>query len=74
MLGPTTALADDEVMFDEDEVGLDMEHSSFDGRQELLASKGVTEISKIEYVDRGYENIEEKLRNLGARIERVNED
>ncbi len=32
----------DEVMFDEDEVGLDMEHSSFDGREELLSSRGVT--------------------------------
>lgn len=39
-----------------------------------LASKGVTKISKIEYVDRGYENIEEKLRNLGAKIERIDED
>ena len=39
-----------------------------------LASKGVTEISKIEYIDRGYEHVEEKFNSLGARIERLTED
>jgi len=39
-----------------------------------LAAKGVSEISKIEYVDRGYENVEEKFRTLGAKIERISED
>jgi len=36
-----------------------------------LCAKGTTEISNIKYIDRGYENLEEKLRNLGAKIERV---
>ncbi|MCK5472216.1 UDP-N-acetylglucosamine 1-carboxyvinyltransferase [Candidatus Gracilibacteria bacterium] len=31
----------------------------------------VSEVSNIEYIDRGYENFEEKLRNLGAEIKRV---
>lgn len=35
-----------------------------------LIAKGRTEISNINYIDRGYENLDEKLRNLGARIER----
>ena len=39
-----------------------------------LASKGVTEVSKIEYVDRGYENVEGKFKALGAKIERITED
>ena len=39
-----------------------------------LASKGVTDISNIQYIDRGYENIEGKFKNLGAKIERINED
>ena len=36
-----------------------------------LMAEGVTEISNIHYIDRGYEGIEEKLRSLNARIERV---
>jgi len=36
-----------------------------------LAAKGVTEISKMEYVDRGYENVENKFKDLGAKIERI---
>lgn len=39
-----------------------------------LAAEGVTEISGIEHIDRGYENIEEKLRSLGAKISRVSID
>jgi UDP-N-acetylglucosamine 1-carboxyvinyltransferase len=39
-----------------------------------LAAKGITEVSRIEYVDRGYENVENKFRALGAKIERVTED
>ena len=39
-----------------------------------IAAKGQTEIYNLEYIDRGYENIEEKFRNLGANIQRVNED
>ncbi|MFH0833781.1 MAG: UDP-N-acetylglucosamine 1-carboxyvinyltransferase, partial [Patescibacteria group bacterium] len=36
-----------------------------------LSAKGISEISNIEYIDRGYENFDLKLRNLGAEIERV---
>jgi len=35
---------------------------------EALAAKGVTEIDNIHYILRGYENIEEKLKKLGAKI------
>jgi len=37
-----------------------------------LAAKGPTEISRIYHLERGYENIEEKLRALGAKIRRTN--
>jgi UDP-N-acetylglucosamine 1-carboxyvinyltransferase len=36
-----------------------------------LAAEGQTEISSIYYIDRGYENLDEKLNSLGAKIERV---
>ena len=36
-----------------------------------LAARGRTEISDIYHVDRGYERIDEKLRGLGAVVERV---
>ena len=36
-----------------------------------LYAEGVTEIDNIKYIDRGYEDIEEKLSNLGASIERI---
>ena len=36
-----------------------------------LAAKGETTIERVYHIDRGYERIEEKLRALGARIERV---
>ena len=35
-----------------------------------LVADGETEISGIEEIDRGYENIDERLRNLGAEIKR----
>ncbi len=35
-----------------------------------LIAEGETEITDINYTDRGYERLEEKLRNLGAKIER----
>lgn len=38
-----------------------------------LAAEGSTEIHNIRLIDRGYENFEEKLRSLGADIERVSE-
>jgi UDP-N-acetylglucosamine 1-carboxyvinyltransferase len=37
-----------------------------------LAAKGETELGGIEQIDRGYENLDERLRNLGADIQRVN--
>ena len=38
-----------------------------------IIADGKTEIYNLEHIDRGYENIEEKFRNLGAIIERVKE-
>lgn len=35
-----------------------------------LIAEGETEISNINYIDRGYEMLDEKLRSLGAKIER----
>lgn len=35
---------------------------------EALAAKGITEIDNIHYILRGYENIEDKLKKLGAKI------
>ena len=36
-----------------------------------LAARGQTTISGLQYLDRGYENMESKLRGLGARVERI---
>ncbi len=36
-----------------------------------LAAEGVSEIGNIRQIDRGYERIDERLRGLGAQIERV---
>ena len=38
-----------------------------------LVADGRTEVSRIYHLDRGYERIEEKLKRLGAKIERVKE-
>jgi UDP-N-acetylglucosamine 1-carboxyvinyltransferase len=38
-----------------------------------LAAEGETEVNRIYHVDRGYERIDQKLRQLGAKIERVSE-
>jgi UDP-N-acetylglucosamine 1-carboxyvinyltransferase len=38
-----------------------------------LVAKGKTLVKRIYHLDRGYENIDDKLRKLGARIERVDE-
>jgi UDP-N-acetylglucosamine 1-carboxyvinyltransferase len=38
-----------------------------------LAAKGTTEISRIYHIDRGYECIEEKFMQLGAKIQRISE-
>jgi UDP-N-acetylglucosamine 1-carboxyvinyltransferase len=39
-----------------------------------LVASGETTISEIGHLDRGYEKIEDKLRDLGASIERITED
>ena len=39
-----------------------------------LVAEGVTRIGDIYHIDRGYENIVDKLKNLGADIERINID
>jgi UDP-N-acetylglucosamine 1-carboxyvinyltransferase len=39
-----------------------------------LAAQGVTEVSRVYHLDRGYERIEEKLSRLGADIRRVKEE
>ena len=36
-----------------------------------LSAKGVSVIQNIEQIDRGYENIDERLKSLGASIERI---
>ncbi|MDQ3313044.1 MAG: UDP-N-acetylglucosamine 1-carboxyvinyltransferase [Verrucomicrobiota bacterium] len=39
-----------------------------------LKAEGVTEISRVYHIDRGYEHLDEKLGALGAHIERVKAD
>ncbi|WP_026506377.1 UDP-N-acetylglucosamine 1-carboxyvinyltransferase [Butyrivibrio sp. MC2013] len=39
-----------------------------------LMAEGFTTVDNIEYIERGYENFDEKLRNLGAQIEKVADD
>ncbi len=54
------------------------EVSSYDIRSGMvmiiaaLVAKGQTIISDIEHVDRGYEKLEERLKNIGADIKRIN--
>ena len=36
-----------------------------------ICANGTTEIYNLEHIDRGYENIEDKFRSIGANIERV---
>jgi UDP-N-acetylglucosamine 1-carboxyvinyltransferase len=38
-----------------------------------LIAEGVTEVTNVKHIDRGYERLEEKLRSLGADIERVSD-
>lgn len=38
-----------------------------------LAAQGTTQVNRVYHLDRGYENIDGKLRQLGARVERVEE-
>ena len=39
-----------------------------------LAAEGITIVDDIVYIQRGYENFEQKLRGLGAEIERVSSE
>jgi UDP-N-acetylglucosamine 1-carboxyvinyltransferase len=39
-----------------------------------LVAEGTTEVLRVYHVDRGYEHIEEKLKGLGADIERIESD
>jgi UDP-N-acetylglucosamine 1-carboxyvinyltransferase len=38
-----------------------------------LAAEGVTEVSRVYHLDRGYEGLDQKLSKLGAHIKRVKE-
>ncbi|HWX22311.1 MAG TPA: UDP-N-acetylglucosamine 1-carboxyvinyltransferase [Candidatus Binatia bacterium] len=38
-----------------------------------LAARGTTQVNRVYHIDRGYENLDGKLRALGARIERIEE-
>jgi UDP-N-acetylglucosamine 1-carboxyvinyltransferase len=38
-----------------------------------LAARGTTQVNRVYHIDRGYEQIDNKLRQLGARIERIEE-
>src|SRR5579872_111104 len=38
-----------------------------------LAAKGSTQVNRVYHLDRGYENMDLKLRKLGARVERIEE-
>ena len=38
-----------------------------------LAARGTTQVNRVYHIDRGYENLDGKLRQLGARIQRVEE-
>lgn len=38
-----------------------------------LAARGNTQVNRVYHLDRGYENMDAKLRKLGARIERIEE-
>ena len=38
-----------------------------------LAAKGATQVNRIYHLDRGYERMDAKLRDLGARIQRIEE-
>jgi UDP-N-acetylglucosamine 1-carboxyvinyltransferase len=38
-----------------------------------LAARGTTQVNRVYHLDRGYENMDMKLRKLGARVERIEE-
>ena len=39
-----------------------------------ITARGITKVNKIEYILRGYENLDKKLNKLGAKITREEED
>jgi UDP-N-acetylglucosamine 1-carboxyvinyltransferase len=39
-----------------------------------LIANGLTEVTNIQHIDRGYEHIENKFMNLGAKIKRVRDE
>lgn len=39
-----------------------------------IIAHGTTEVYNLQHIDRGYENIEEKFKSLGAKIERVKDE
>jgi len=39
-----------------------------------MVAKGTTDVLRIYHLDRGYEDLEQKLRNVGANIKRVDQD
>ena len=39
-----------------------------------IIAKGTTEIYNLKHIDRGYENIEEKFNNIGAKIKRIKDE
>ncbi len=39
-----------------------------------LMAEGVTDIHNVQFIDRGYEHLEKKLRSLGAKIERITDE
>jgi UDP-N-acetylglucosamine 1-carboxyvinyltransferase len=38
-----------------------------------LAAEGTTIVNRVYHLDRGYERLEDRLRGLGARVQRVDE-
>ncbi len=38
-----------------------------------LAARGTTQVNRVYHIDRGYEQMDSKLRQLGARVERIEE-
>ncbi len=38
-----------------------------------LAARGTTQVNRVYHIDRGYDNLDGKLRQLGARIQRIEE-
>ena len=38
-----------------------------------LGAEGITEVSEIRHIERGYEGLVEKLRSLGAEIDKIDD-